>query len=291
MQEQIRATIFDWLSKQISIHGDVLSRDLLAQGLQIDGQRVPLIGPQGIFKPKILELPISITTSPNSPYNDAPDQKGNWEYAYRGTDPRHRDNVGLREAMKKQIPLIYFIGLRPNRYWTVFPVYIAGDNPQKLMFTVQAAAALKRIYADLDDEKYLRRYGSARIKVRLHQRRFREQVLDAYREQCACCRLRHLELLDAAHIVPDKEEKGEAIISNGISLCKLHHAAFDSNILGIRPDYVIEINKEVLQEKDGPMLQHGLQGLHNSRLILPSTKRHRPDPKRLEVRYEGFRSN
>ena len=38
---------------------------LLQQGFEFQGQRIPLVAPQGIFKPKILELPISITTTPN----------------------------------------------------------------------------------------------------------------------------------------------------------------------------------------------------------------------------------
>ncbi len=37
----------------------------------------------------------------------------------------------------------------------------------------------------------------------MHQQEFRQRVLRAYRERCAICRLRHEELLDAAHILPD----------------------------------------------------------------------------------------
>ena len=43
--------------------------------------------------------------------------------------------------------------------------------------------------------------------------------------RCALCRLRHQELLDAAHITPDSEAEGEPLVSNGVVLCKLHHAA------------------------------------------------------------------
>jgi len=294
LQEQIRLVAFDWLSNQINIHGDVLPRELLAKGFQFERERIPLLGPQGIFKPRLLEFPLSITTVPNGPYSDIPDKEGNWLYKYRGTDPSHRDNVGLREAMKRQIPLIYFIGMRPGRYLAVFPVFIVADHPGELTFKVMAddKSQLKEVPHEIgepDDGR--RRYVTAGVRVRLHQRGFRERVLQAYQEQCACCRLRHLELLDAAHIVPDLELDGEPIINNGISLCKLHHAAFDSNILGIRPDYVIEISKEVLEEVDGPVLRHGLQGLHQIQIILPKSRSLYPDPKRLEARYEEFRSN
>ena len=276
------------------IHGsDVLPRELLAQGFEFEGQRVPLVGPQGIFKPRLLELPISITTVYNGPYSDAPDKDGNWLYKYRGTDSNHRDNVGLRRAMSEKVPLIYFIGIGRGRYLTIFPVFIVDDDPRALTFKVLAddssAISIEPQVNDADDGR--RRYITAEVRVRLHQRDFREKVLRAYKEQCACCRLRHLELLDAAHIVSDTDEGGEALISNGISLCKLHHAAFDSNILGIRPDYVIEIKKEIMEEEDGPVLRYGLQGLHQTLLTLPLSKSSYPDPQRLEVRYEEFRNN
>ncbi len=74
-----------------------------------------------------------------------------------------------------------------------------------------------------------------------------------------------------------------------ISLCKLHHAAFDAYFLGIRPDYVIEIRKDVLDEEDGPMLIHGLKELNNRKIILPSPQRLSPDPALLEQRFGEFR--
>jgi predicted restriction endonuclease len=48
-----------------------------------------------------------------------------------------------------------------------------------------------------------RAYVTATFPRRLHQVAFRERVLRAYAERCALCRLRHQELLDAAHITPD----------------------------------------------------------------------------------------
>jgi len=68
---------------------------------------------------------------------------------------------------------------------------------------------------------------------------FRQRVIRAYQERCALCSLRHRELLDAAHIAPDGQLEGEPAVSNGVALCKLHHAAFDRLFFAIRPDYVI----------------------------------------------------
>jgi putative restriction endonuclease len=97
----------------------------------------------------------------------------------------------------------------------------------------------------------------------------------------ALCRLRHQELLDAAHITPKGDAEGEPIVSNGVALCKLHHAAFDRFFFAIRPDYVIEVRPSVLRESDGPML---VVEIH-----LPRRTIDLPDRARLERRYEQFR--
>ena len=102
---QVRVQAFAFLDQQRATYGDVLPWSVLSEGFVFDGRRVPLIGPQGIFKP------------------------------------------GVR---------------------------------------------------------------------RLHQATFRERVLHAYRTSCAICRLRHRELLDAAHILPDGHPRGEPVVPNGL---------------------------------------------------------------------------
>ena len=124
---------------------------------------------------------------------------------------------------------------------------------------------------------------------RLHQTTFRTRVLNAYRETCAICRLRHRELLEAAHILPDGHPRGEPIVPNGLALCKVHHAAFDAYILGVRPDYVIEVRRDILEAIDGPMLRHGLQEIAGQLIHLPRDQRLRPRSDLLEERYEMFR--
>ena len=126
-------------------------------------------------------------------------------------------------------------------------------------------------------------------RQRLHQGTFRDRVMKAYGEQCAICRLRHVSLLDAAHILPDADPFGEPVVSNGLSLCKLHHAAYDQRILGIRPDLIVVVKPSILEEQDGPMLQHGLIGVHDTKLKVPRPHDLRPDPERLERRYAEFR--
>lgn len=294
IDQRVRQRAFEFLEKLTIEHGDVLPYWELHEGFKFEGNRVPLLGPQGIFKPRILDLPLSITTSPNSPYSDAFSSEGLLHYKYRGTDPTHRDNVGLRETMSGDIPLIYLHGVAKGRYIAAWPVFIVNDNPNALMFTVavdekREIDASARLQVKDDVAAIRRRYATAAVLVRLHQRTFREKVLHAYRHSCALCRLKHDSLLDAAHIIPDSEEAGEPLVSNGLSLCKLHHAAFDQNILGISPDFITEIRTDILNETDGPMLKYGLQEMHGLRITLPRRQEDKPNRDALAERYRLFK--
>lgn len=193
--------------------------------------------------------------------------------------------------MRQQIPLVYFHGIVPGRYIASWPVYIVGDDPGALTFTVAVDERQLAFTAPADDPEVdiRRRYVTRQERYRVHQQAFRERVLAAYREHCAICRLRHQELLEAAHIIADADPEGEPKVSNGLALCTLHHAAFDSHMIGVRPDYRVEVRVDVLEEIDGPMLKHGLQGFHGSLLLVPIRESLRPDRRFLEERYALFR--
>jgi putative restriction endonuclease len=294
----VRTAAFAFLVEQQQAHGDQLPRSILAKGFDFAGKRVPLVGPQGIFKPAVLpEMPLSITTSPTipgrpRPYEDEQRDDGFIVYRYRGVDPDHRDNVGLRLAMQQQAPLVYFSGVAVGWYFAIFPAYVVAEDRKELAFFVQADEALELSIetTTIIDAAGRRKYVTRLIQRRLHQEEFRVRVIRAYRVNCAVCRLHdHPELLDAAHILPDGHPQGAPVLPNGLSLCKLHHAAFDTHVIGIRPDYVVEVRADVLKEIDGPMLQHGLQGMDRRRLVLPLRAEQRPNPNFLEERYDLFR--
>ncbi len=295
---QVRLRAFEFLAEQTVLHGEALSWSLLARGFVFEGRRVPLASQQGIFKPAVLpEIPLSIRTAPEAPgeprpYDDAMKEDGLLLYRYRGTDPRHRDNAGLRLAMERQVPLVYLYGVVHGEYLPVWPVYVVSDDPAELCFTVavddRKLGAVAPPTGDVAAEA--RRGYVTRVTVqRLHQEAFRQRVLRAYQERCAICRLRHAELLEAAHILPDGHPRGEPIVPNGLALCKLHHAAFDRHIVGIRPDLVIEVRRDILDESDGPMLRHGLQEIAGSAIRPPRSERLRPRVDFLEERYQMFR--
>lgn len=292
----IRLRTFDWLTGQREEFGEALSRTSL-ESFVLDDRRVPLVGPSGIWKPAVCELPLSITTTVGGPYDDAFDGRGGTlRYAYRGTDPQHRDNQGLRRAMQERVPLIYFHAVEPGSYVAAYPVFVVEDHPEELWFSMQVDDLYSSEHdlvgtgAIADDAVEPRRaYVTASFRRRLHQAAFRERVVRAYSERCALCRLRHQELLDAAHITPDSDAEGEPVVSNGVAVCKLHHAAFDRFFFAIRPDYVIEVRPSILLETDGPMLVVGLQQINGQRMHLPQRPLDLPNVARLKRRYELFR--
>jgi putative restriction endonuclease len=257
------------------------------------GVDVPLIGASGIWKPAVLSVPISITTSPTDPYGDDILEDGLLRYRYFGGpgDERSHFNVGLRRAHYESLPLLYFRGVRKGLYQPLAPVVIVGDDPASRTFTV-ACDDIELVRPDLPPEvteEVRRSYTTMLALRRLHQAAFRRNVLDAYLGTCAVCRLRVRGLLDAAHILADTHPLGEPVVANGLALCKIHHAAFDQNVIGIRPDTVVELNQELLVATDGPMLRHGLQGVHGTRLWVPRSPAKRPASERLEIRYGEFR--
>lgn len=294
----VRQQAFDFLSELSVRYGDVFPRSALETGFMHGDVTIPLVSPRGIFKPKVLNLPLSITTSPNSPYNDTFTSDGLLNYCYQGTDPNLVDNRLLRAAMEAGVPLVYLHGILPGKYVAAWPAYIVSDDPSALRVTVAVDTAIDFPDPDLmqdaivDVERRIRRgYATRETRIRLHQRAFRERVLRAYNTQCAMCRLRHQELLDAAHIIPDSDDEGEPAVSNGLSLCKIHHSAFDLGIVGVRPDCIVEVREDILRETDGPMLRHGIQEMNGVKLALPSRASDRPSIAALERQYEIFRTN
>jgi putative restriction endonuclease len=264
----------------------------LARGFPFRGARVPFLNYQkGIYRAAVQSGPaaLSIQTSSKSPYDDEILADG-FLYAYRSGAIDQPDNRALRAAHELQVPLIYFIGTRPGWYKPVFPCYVREDDPSRRMVLVTPGALRGPVDepapAPIEDPLE-RRYAVRQTRVRLHQARFRGRVVPAYSSQCAICRLKELRLLDAAHIVGDLEEQGEPIVSNGLSLCSIHHRAFDQNLVGVSPDYVVHVSRRLREDEDGPMLDL-LKGFHESALHVPSRAADRPDPKGLDIRFAQF---
>jgi len=295
---ELRAAALARVAQLRDLNAGRIPREALGKGISVGGERIPLFNYQkGIFKPAAFGrdgAALSIQTSADSPYADVHDaDAGRIAYKYRGTDPSHPDNVALRRAMLERLPLIYLVAVDPGVYDAVLPVYVVGDDPATLQFTLAADQPAMMTGDTLGDpmRTALRReYTTRTVLQRLHQQQFRRRVLMAYREQCCICRLKHLELLDAAHILPDLHPQGEPSVTNGLGLCKIHHSAYDAHIIGIDPDARVHVREDILHEKDGPMLKHGLQEMAGSRLVVPRSVDLQPNRDFLAERFELFRA-
>ncbi len=295
---RFRLAVGEYLRELSMVHGDDVPWAALHDRFRFDGLEVPLIGAKGIWKPACLpDMPISIATAPprsgrERPYADEFSGDELLLYRYRGSDPQHADNVGLRRAMAAGVPLAYFHGTARGWYAVAFPVYVVGDDPAARTFRVAVDAlqeAPQPVPATGEGAEARRAYVTRQTKQRLHQQSFRRRVLLAYRSRCSICRLHRERLLDAAHILPDGDPRGLPVVSNGLALCKLHHAAFDGNLLGIHPDLKVELRLDLLSEKDGPMLLHGLQGFQGQAILLPRNPAQQPDRELVAARYEEFK--
>ncbi len=271
-------------------------RALLEQ-FELDGVRIPLVGPSGIWKPAACELPISVTTNAERSYADVFDvAAGAVRYAYRGLDLQHRDNRGLRRAWHERVPIAYFHAVERGGMWlrtrcsssmTTLPCSCSRcrstiSRPRSRSGTM--ATWWRRTTRNRGDRTLRRQFDGESIRSR-----FDSVCSEPIENDAALCRLGHQELLDAAHITPDSDISGEPVVSDGLALCRARTTLLSIASFAVRPDYVIEVRQSILEETDGPMLTVGLQEIHGSRIELPSRSVDLPDPARLAMRYEEFR--
>lgn len=134
-----------------------------------------------------------------------------------------------------------------------------------------------------DEIQTARRFDLVQLMRAYRDAKFRPAVLRAYRYRCAVCQCA-LKLVDAAHIVPVSYPQSTDEITNGLALCRLHHGAYDSGLLGIRSDYSIITNTQresVLAQLD---LHNGLDAFKAAlpaRITVPAQIEIRPEPGKL----------
>jgi len=291
--EDVRASCFGQLAILCAEFGeDVPYKNGLERGFTFRGRRVPYLSyHKGIYRAAVQRGPaaLSINTSYRSPYEDEETDEG-FLYAYRAGDVGQPDNRALRAAFDLQVPLVYFVGTRPGWYQPHFPCFVIRDDLAERRVLVTKGAMVGPVDEQeptLLEDPIERRYLVREVRVRVHQARFRGRVVPAYTSQCAICRLKEVRLLDAAHIVGDLQARGEAAVSNGLSLCTIHHRAFDQNLVGVSPEYKVRVSRRLLEDEDGPMLDL-LKGFHEATIHVPRRAAWRPDRERLDERFERF---
>lgn len=290
-QDLIRNEVFHWLARRRDETGQATySRDQLLS-YEFRGVRIPLLDTsRGIRNPADFEATLSIMTSADTrrnSYEDRPLGDGLVRYSYRAGEGG--DNKKLRAAAALRVPVVYFEQkFRAGPYYAHFPMYVQDDpGSRTVTLAFEDDLRVQIEISSLPPEE--RRYAERKAIARLHQDRFRDMIMTAYEARCAVCNLGHLRLLDAAHITGDTLSDSIVHVTNGLALCKIHHAAYDSSLLGIDADYVVHVDRDLLAERDGPMLEHGIKDMNGDVLRkLPANEADWPDRDRLAARFEEF---
>jgi putative restriction endonuclease len=284
----MRMAAFEHVRRLGEVHVPLTATDL-KPGFVFQGERIPLINPQrGIFKPQQMRFLLSIKTVFPKPggkvwYDDQRevhrqifDGDEMIDYAFMGQNADAADNRWLREAFENKVPIVYFLGIAPGRYQAILPTFICGWDSTALKARITFGMPDQDVLAP-PENTLERRYALRAVKQRLHQASFREAVITAYNGRCALSGLPEPLLLDAAHIVADRDERlGQPVVPNGIPLSKVHHAAFDAHLIGIDPDYRLHVSERLLIQKDGPLLE-ALKLLNGGAIHLPTRTKDRPD--------------
>ncbi len=291
-ERKFREELFLKVIEHANTYDGMLSRRELSE-FTYDGQSIRLIDPQGgIWNPgnswtisQKLSATLSINTTLSGVYEDQEVADGLWRYDYQTGGIEGR-NSKLRKAGELQLPIIWFRQQEFDRRYVPYIVYVIEDFPESGYCLISPDLSLSLTIKTGDE--FQKNYALRQMKQRLHQPAFRARVLRAYGVRCAVCNLQMGQLLEGAHITPDSDPNSSTKINNGISLCAIHHTAYDSSVLGIDTDYSIHVRRDVLSISDGPMLKYGLQQMHGRSILLPEQKENWPDLSRLSHRFHEF---
>lgn len=209
--------------------------------------------------------------------NSIPLLRRNIDYAYL--------DVELFDYLRSPISRNSLVSVLVEKWFSDQPKRVAkliGVNPFSNLEYSNSGAALERqlpLASELDINTYKNTIEAVRDTT------FRKNIVRLYDSRCAFCHLRVIALdetniVDGAHIKPFSKFKDDTY-SNGISLCKNHHWAFDHGWFSINDDYQIVIRQDWLTESaaQGSKL---MREYHGEGIILPHDEEFLPDLEALE---------
>lgn len=289
---------FEKIKELESIYGDSIPSVAIRNGFDIDGENIRLENQVvGIFKPRQMKqgaLSIKTTMSRDGDaniYNDQLVDSGYYKYSLQEGDPYGVNNKYLWQSLESKMPFIYFHAVAPAVYKALWPCFIKNIFPEERHALVALGPTVNdqyidSYYRDLDDIES--RYLVRESKVRLHQASFREAVMSAYNRSCAVTGLSVEKLIEAAHIIPDSEIGKHQSVTNGIALNRIHHKAYDSNLIGIDPDLRIHVGKELIEIRENRFIKDCVLRFDNKQLNSPSNPKYAPNKDYLARRFEKF---
>jgi len=167
------------------------------------------------------------------------------------------------------------------------PLHNSEIDAPAVVDLVDATPEEERNFLDESESEIeaARRYDLVETMRAYRDARFRPAVLRAYHHTCTVCGCA-LKLVDAAHIVPISHPHSTDEVTNGLALCRLHHAAYDNALLGVRSDFRVITNPDIEKRLGDLHLDMGLAQFKDGlpeRITLPSHPEVRPSPQNLII--------
>ncbi|MGD9856499.1 MAG: HNH endonuclease [Planctomycetaceae bacterium] len=167
-----------------------------------------------------------------------------------------------------------------------------GENATEFGSLLNSSAEEEQAFLDdvADDESaFVRRYDLVQNLRAFRDAQFRPSVLQAFSHRCAVCDC-DLKLVDAAHIIPVSHPRSTDDVTNGLALCRLHHAAFDNALLGVQSNYRIVINPDAVYRLHSLKFDRALEDFTSrlpERIRVPASIEARPAPRNLTIGLEA----
>lgn len=298
--QKILQSAFYAVRRLQSIYGDEIPWREIAKGFGYLGNKVFLASAaNGIFKPKeMAEGLLSIkTTVPKAGhvarYDDGQLGDDVYKYAFEDAANGRDRNHYLYHAYNRQSPFVYFHGVAPGMYQAIWPCFIRRID--EINSYVEVIVGSSNVIGESGGvytvpNKIEAKYYAVEAKRRGHQAAFSRMIMSTYKEKCALTRLPIRQLIEAAHIIPDCEN-GPQTVTNGIAMSRIHHKAYDSNLLGIDGDYKIHIRDDKRLVESVPFAIACFKELEGKKIWLPQDKSSRPNPDFLDQRFQFYIKN
>jgi putative restriction endonuclease len=111
----------------------------------------------------------------------------------------------------------------------------------------------------------------ANVKVRRGQQFFRNAVINHFGGRCAVTGMAMRELLVASHILPWRTHPTERLnVLNGISLSRMHDAAFDVGLISFDSDYRLILSPKLNRELSQRSIAENFGAYAGEPLLLPA---------------------
>ena len=147
-------------------------------------------------------------------------------------------DAGDREIIRQTLIYVYLLEFKGEIEGLIAEGKQITEYEQSLISEVEQPFSSEKPMVPIPEEEPIRSAG------------FRQAIMRLYDYTCAVCRLRIVTMdgesaTDAAHIIPFHISQSNDV-RNGVSLCKLHHWAFDKGLISLSETYQVVVSRSWL---------------------------------------------